>query len=198
MAAVTKINAANDISSSKAAEIYREDSGGIFYVCFHCGVTLENISDTLIHIETHFSSQTKIETDESVDMIDVKCELYDDTVVVNPTQLEQIFVDCSNKMNLMNEEESLRMETSDILRDQQTLSVPSENLSDMEGLFEWKCLYCGTLFKKFVKLKLHLLKHISDPLPSVALETTENEKNSIKVEYAFKCTLCSSEFYDSS
>lgn len=201
MATIEKIAPAPSISSSKAAEIYRENSGRFVYVCFHCGINFDNIADTLAHIDIHFTAQINIKTDdETLDLLDIKCELLDDTSqeVVDPTQLEQVFIDCSNKMNLMNEEECPRMEASDILRDQQTLSVTSESLSDMEGLFEWKCLYCETLFKKFVKLKLHLIKHTNDLLPSRPVGMAYSETNSIKAEYAFKCTLCSLELYDSS
>lgn len=200
MSTLTAIHSTNDMSS-KAAEIYRKDCGGVYYVCYHCGVHFNQITDTLAHIELHFSSPNNISTDEAhMDTIDIKCELLDNVSeeVLDSSQLEQIFIDC-NKSISMNEEQGLRTTYTvlPIIPIQQTSAVTKENYSDMEGHFEWKCLYCLSLWKKFAKLKQHLRSHSKDPLPSIMHEIPELSSTT-KVQYSFKCTLCPSEFYDSS
>lgn len=186
MAAITTIYP-TDVPSSKAAEIHRQDNGKIFYVCFHCGFNLDNIDDTLSHIEFHFSSPNAIKIDEEpLEYIDIKYELLDDASKeeVNSNQLEEIFIDCSNKSILKNEEQSFRTDDDEIPLDEQTLSMPTEIFSDLDGLFEWKCLHCSSLVKNYAKLKRHMIKH------------TKIERNISKGQYSFKCTLCTAEFYD--
>lgn len=203
MATIATVYSTNDMPSSKAAEIYRKDCGGVYYVCYHCGIHFNNIADTLAHIEFHFSSPNNIKTNQArLDIVDIKCELLDNVSeeVVDSSQLEQIFIDCSKSMST-NEEQCLQIDTTTytVLPVQQTLAMTKENYADMEGHFEWKCLYCSSLWKKFTKLKQHLRKHIKDPLPSIVHESMETEYSSTtKVQYSFKCTLCPSEFYDSS
>lgn len=193
----------NKMSSSKAAEIYRKDSGGIYYVCYHCGTHFSTIADTLAHIEHHFSSSDNIRMDQMpADVADIKCELLDDVSQGAVDVLEQIFIDCSKSMS-QNEEQALQITTNTssyaVLPLQQTSAMPKENFSDMEGHFEWKCLYCASLWKNFTELKKHLRNHTKDPLPSVMHESIDKERSSTtRVRYSFKCTLCPSEFYDSS
>lgn len=195
------------VHSTKAAEIYRKDCGGIYYVCFHCGIHLNNIADTLVHIQFHFTSSDKVKTDEApLDIVDIKCELLEDVLddvsqeVLEPSQLEQIFIDCS-KSTPVNEAHSLQFNTTTytVLPVQQTSAVTKENSSDMEGHFEWKCLYCLSLWNKFSKLKQHLRMHTKDPLPFIIHSAKDGEYNSpTKIQYSFKCNLCPAEFYDSS
>lgn len=200
------VHSTNDTVSTKAAEIYRKDCGGIYYVCYHCGIDFNNVVDILAHIESHFSSPNTIKIDlEPLDIVDVnniKYELFDGvSQEVDSSQLEQIFIDCNNKSNVLNEEQCLQMDTSSytVVPVQQTFTMTIENYSDMEGHFEWKCLYCSNLFKKFTKLKKHLATHIRDSVPSVPHESIESGKDATtKAQYSFKCILCPSEFYDSS
>lgn len=185
------------VSSSKAAEIYREDSGKIYYVCFHCGFDSDNITDILVHIDIHFTSNDV----QSEDLV-VKCELIDQDSheVLNPAQIEQIFIDCGTKPKFYNEQCFTMDTSSDVfLPEPQKSPVTEENFKNMDGLFEWKCLHCQSLFKKYTKLKQHLIKHNSnDPVLRVIKGAANNEKAvTTKAHYSFKCTLCSSEFYDS-
>lgn len=200
MAATTPIfYPTKTVSSSKAAEIYREDSGKIYYVCFHCGFDSDNITDILVHIDIHFTTQNEVQSD---DLVDVKCELIDQDShdVVDPAQLEQIFIDCGT-IPICTNERRFKMDTfSDVfLPEQHKLPVTEENFKNMEGIFEWKCLHCQSLFKKCTNLKQHLIKHKSnDPVLRVIKRASNNEKAvTTKAHYSFKCTLCSSEFYDS-
>lgn len=116
-------------------------------------------------------------------IVDIKCELMDNfsQEVMDPSQLEQIFIDCSKVMT-PNDELCPQIDTTAAALT--TLITTKENYAELEGQFEWKCLYCATVWKKFTKLKQHLRKHSTDPLPA------SNE------QYTFKCALCSSEFYD--
>lgn len=202
MATTTEEYSTHEMSSSKAAEIYRKDCGGIYYVCYHCGVNFSGIADTLAHIEYHFLSPDTNKLDPaSMDIDDIKCELLDNVSqeVVDSSQLEQIFIDCNKSMSLK-DEQCVRIETASftILPVQQSSAMP--NYTDMEGHFEWKCLYCMRLWKKFTKLKQHLRKHMKDPLPMVMHQSPADKEysSSIRVQYSFKCTLCPAEFYDSS
>lgn len=188
--ASTKINPTDGISPSKAAELYREDGGKIFYVCFHCGTHFDNIDDTLIHIEYHFESRKDIEIDEKHERVnDIPQE------VVNTIPVEEIITECDIESIILKEEQCFQNNTSEeVLPDLVMLST-IKDFSDMDGIIEWKCLYCSKLLNKFTKLKNHLIKHIDDPLPSIH---TLNQREKIKAQYSFQCTLCSSEFYDSS
>ncbi len=40
---------------NKSAIIYRDDSARFIYVCFHCGRMFDEIKETLLHIESHFT-----------------------------------------------------------------------------------------------------------------------------------------------
>lgn len=196
MATITNIITTNEISS-KAAEIYRKESGGIYYVCYHCGIHLNNIADTLAHIEFHFSTTNDIKIDqEPLDIVDIKCELLDDAQeVVDASQLEQIFIDCSNKSILMNEQQCVKTDASNNDSEEtvpQTLAMTRENYEYIEGHYKLKCLYCFSMFKKFTKLEQHLIKHTNDPLPNVTNGLTT------KAQYSFQCIACPLEFYDSS
>lgn len=196
----TKIYPNNNVSSTKAAEIYREDNGRIYYVCFHCGFDSDNIGDILIHIDIHFSSRNDVQTDEHLNLVDIKFELDEDSHdVVDSTQLEQVFIDCGTKPLLI-KEQCLQMDSSSVvvLPDQPALSLTADNFTDMEGLFEWKCLHCHCSFKKCAKLKQHLIKHKDDAVLREIHGTTNTEKIVMtRAHYSFKCTLCTSEFYDS-
>ncbi|XP_037038268.1 zinc finger protein 493-like [Bradysia coprophila] len=196
----TKDHSTNGMSSTKAAEIYRKDCGGIYYVCFHCGIQFASIADTLVHIDHHFSSESDMNVDQApMDIVDRKCELLDNVTeeVVDPSQLEQIFIDCSKSIET-NDEQSMPINTATYTVIHRTTVQPRKNYSDLEGHFEWKCLYCSSLWKKFTKLKQHLRKHYKDPLPNVIPVATEREFSSLtSTQYSFKCTLCPSEFFDS-
>lgn len=196
METYTVDHSSNKISSTKAAEIYRKDCGGIYYVCFHCGIQFASIAETLIHIDSHFSSHSDTKADqEPMDIVDIKCELLDNVTeeVIDPAQLEQIFVDCSKSAAVIN------TATYTVIPIQQTSVTPKENYSDLEGNFEWRCLYCSSIWTKFARLKQHLRKHCKDPLPSVMPVSSENTKYSppTRQQYSLKCTVCSSEFLDS-
>lgn len=196
MASTAKTYNIRNISSTKAAEIYREENGRIYYVCFHCGFDSDNVADMLVHIKNHFSTQN---INRNNDLVDVKYELIEDNDqnVVDPTQLEQIFHDCGTKP-ILNNEQCFQMDTfSDAdLSDEQTLSVTEKN-TDMDGLFEWKCLHCHCLFKRRTKLKIHLKKHNSNDPVLINGTTSNGNVVMIKAHYSFKCTLCLADFYDS-
>ncbi|KAJ6642092.1 Zinc finger protein [Pseudolycoriella hygida] len=185
-------------AASKAAEIYRRDSGQIYYVCFHCGANFSSISETLTHIELHFNATNHIkEEPETLDIVDIKCEIVDN--VSQETDLEQIFIDC-NKSLSQNEEQCLRIDTTNysLLPVQQTVTIPKGSLTDVEDHFELKCLYCSKLCKTFVTLKLHLRRHVKEPLPNIVLEAMARDQTlKPRPLYSLKCTLCPSEFYDS-
>ncbi|KAJ6641702.1 Zinc finger protein [Pseudolycoriella hygida] len=190
MAATTTLNSKNPINSlpSKAAEIYREETGDIYYVCFHCGYNSSSVTDMLTHIEVHFSCKNDIY--EALHCVDVKSEPTEQEPEYVIKQLEQIFTDCSTKTieNSFPADETNHL----ILPDQPALSDVIDGFADLQGLFEWKCLLCNILFKKSTKLKQHLIKHSSDPMKRVI----DEKKKEMKALYSFKCTLCSLEFYD--
>lgn len=198
-ATTTKVNPNNNVPSSKAAEIYREENGRIYYVCFHCGFDSDNITATLNHIDIHFiTSRNHIQSDDHL-IEDIKCELLDEHShdVVDAHQLERIFIDCGTKP-LLSDEHCLDSSNDLLLPDQQALSVAEENFTDMGGLFEWKCLHCCCVFKKCARLKQHLTKHNDDAvLRDVHGKSNMGKMGTIRAHYSFKCTLCSSEFYDS-
>ncbi|XP_037044293.1 zinc finger protein 91-like isoform X2 [Bradysia coprophila] len=179
--------------SSKAAEIYRLEGGRICYLCFHCGFDSDSIKDILAHIEIHFTSQNPIGTDEQPEFAVIKCEPFDEDSHPDPNQLEQVFVDCDIKQISDKEKCEEMDDTYSAAEIPQPLLGPDDNSTYLECLFEWKCLHCHSFFKKCSKLLQHLTqKHRNDPVMSVIDGT-----NTIKAHYTLKCTLCSSEFYDS-
>lgn len=192
MMATTTMHPTNRIKdqSSKAAEIYREAGGKICYLCFHCGFDSDNITDILAHIEIHFPAQNPIGTDEQAD---IKSEPIDEDLhpsVLDPSQMEQVFVDCDIK-HILSREGIDDTYSDAVTPEQKSLLELNDNSTNLECLFEWKCLHCQCLFKR-TKLLQHLTqKHQSEPAISVVVGTNE-----IEAHYALKCTLCSSEFYD--
>ncbi|KAG4081175.1 hypothetical protein HA402_014623 [Bradysia odoriphaga] len=178
--------------SSKAAEIYRLDGGRICYLCFHCGFDSDSISDILAHIEIHFTSQNPIGTDELPEFADIKCEPFDEDSHPDPNRLEQVFVDCDIK-HISDKEQCEEDDTYSTAETPQPFFGPDDNSTYLECLFEWKCVHCHCFFKKYSKLLHHLSqKHKNDPMMSVIDGT-----NKINAHYTLKCTLCSSEFFDS-
>ncbi len=195
VSSTNKKSSAEASDATKAAEIYRKDCGGIYYVCYHCGIHLSSVSDMLVHIDHHYRKIDPV----SMDTVDVKCELLDNLTeeVADPNQLERIFIDCSKSM-AMNEEQCLQTNVGAAYAVVPIRHTSNENYFEMEGHFEWKCLHCSSLWKKFAQLKQHLCKHVQDPLPSVVQNSNDRETSTTKsVQYSFRCTLCPSEFYDS-
>lgn len=186
----------NKLTSSKAAEIYRESNGRIYYLCFRCGYNSDSNTDMLVHIDVHFPSRTDITMEEHLvdpDVLDtIKCELPDEDSLneLEPTQIQQIFIDCGDKP-IMKEEKCSPMDSvSGVILPFEL----SDKFSHLDGLFEWKCLRCDCSFKKSKKLERHLLRHNNDPtLRGTHGLNTEKTKEAL---YSFKCTLCTSEFYD--
>lgn len=98
----------------------------VYYVCYHCGIHMTDIGETLTHIKCHFSSSNDINIDEEpLDAVDVKYEV------------EEIFIDCNNKSMLFKEDECLNDKFNDSIQSvQQTSDVARENYSNLDGIFE--------------------------------------------------------------
>lgn len=114
---------------------------------------MNDIVETLAHIEYHFSSLNNIKSDlEPLDVVDIKCDFLDGDVydAADSYQLDENFIDCYKSV-VPKEEEIFENDSVDPV--QQTSDMTRENYSDLEGLFEWKCLYCAKVFKKCTKSK---------------------------------------------
>lgn len=137
-------------SVSESGKIYRNHNGMFCFLCVHCGNYFENVDETLVHIESHFSDGTVSISNDETSEIDNKPEGYTDS-------LEFISITTNN----------LKVE-SETRRD----DAGTENWLDENSINSRKtninCSHCSESFQNQLYLVLHSeIHHPDQPIEGV-------------------------------
>lgn len=154
----------------KSAIIYRDDSARFIYVCFHCGSMFNEITETLLHIESHFqlanvvldpfaevSNQENLVDSFAVtsapETVNVKIEIRDDN------QIDENSVETRSQP--MNEDDNLEVCCKVCNSIHQSRFLFCTHVLNAHIQEPMKCRYCTSSFKTSVGFENHLKMHIA-------------------------------------